>query len=132
MVYSTRHKIKQVTQVFCFSGAFGIAVLSVWAGETIQFSRGSKRIILPDSVHQQVDLEKYAPSQRNGGEVETPAYLDIPTGSFNSGTPIKNKKLQDYIDQRLNWIFVTPDSSSIKSFPFLSGILNPILPRCSL
>jgi len=93
-------------------GAMGTALISVWAGETVKFSHGTKRVTLPDSIHQGLDFERFSPNQRSRGEVETPTYLDIPSHSINSGTSIKNKKLQDYIDQRLNWIFVTPDSSS--------------------
>ncbi len=89
-------------------GLFLASILAVHAGDPIKFSPSGDKVALPDKNTKENKLD----GPIKGGSGESVGDYELPTSmpaTPSSTVLFNNKKLQELIDQRKNWIFMTPE-----------------------
>jgi len=96
--------------VWAGCGVFLVSLLAVHAGDPIKFSPSGDAVVLPDKNAKENKFD----GPIKGGSEESPGMYELPTAtpsSPSSSVLFNNKKLQELIDQRKNWIYMTPEMS---------------------
>ena len=96
----------------CALCCIAVPVSSLVAAERLIVSPSRERILLPDDLEHQQELERRfsgSMQKRQGGGASLDGLVSPPPSSSVPGG-INSKKLQQFIDQRQNWIFSTPQS----------------------
>jgi hypothetical protein len=97
-------------------GVFLASILAIKAGDSIKFSPSGDDVALPENNTKEHKID--GPIKH--GSDELPGMYELPTASPSSPSSsvlFNNKKLQELIDQRKNWIYMTPEMS-MESSPF--------------
>jgi hypothetical protein len=95
---------------------FLASILALKAGDSIKFSPSGDDVALPEKNTKEQKID--GPIKRSSAE--SPGMYELPTASPSSSSSsvlFNNKKLQELIDQRKNWIYMTPEMS-MESSPF--------------
>ncbi len=108
---------------------FALLPSACLAADAINFSRSTNTVVLPDDVRKDIDAK--GPSDLKEG-YDPMGYMPYVAPRQSPGAVLyNNKKLQEFIDQRKNWIFVTPDVSMQNMKESLEGG-NTAMPNSSL
>jgi hypothetical protein len=107
-----RSKWCERTRLVLVAGlALGFGAGAAMAADGLRISGSSSNLVTPDSLRQQKQVEKLINSiERRGPGVTPPEVPYVPPApTSESPSKFRNKKLEEFIEQRQNWIYLTPD-----------------------
>lgn len=95
--------------ILAASALLGLCLSSASAADRLRVTGSTSPVQTPEALQKQKELEKLMNSvQRPASEASPPDVPYIPPTS-DSPSKFRNKRLEEWIEQRQNWIFLTPD-----------------------
>lgn len=107
--HPVRHTKGIVIRSLLVGSLFTLLPGACLAADAIKFSRSTNSVVLPDELNKEFNAKGPGNFKDNYDPMGYMPY--VPPAQSSGAVLYNNKKLQEFIDQRKNWIFVTPDVS---------------------